>query len=199
MSQIHAALSHYWHLRDQGLSPDNAVAHVKQRYGIVIDREQMNPDAAQVIDSGKPTFEVGQWIDGGPIHKGPVEITKIVRVDGKFLYALRWPDEEKSYSYEVVDWDVESWVRNSRYHSNPWKPVRAVASPKPTMRQVTSATSNPQGLMGTVPPKRFVRVTNPHSTYYGRCGEATPASIPGYVSVRLSASGSLTFGEDEVA
>lgn len=49
MTQIHAALSHYWHLRDQGLDPERAVAHVKQRFGVDLDRERLLPEAATVV------------------------------------------------------------------------------------------------------------------------------------------------------
>jgi hypothetical protein len=38
MTQIHKALSHYWHLRDQGKTADEAQSHVQRRFGVTVDK-----------------------------------------------------------------------------------------------------------------------------------------------------------------
>src|SRR5690349_1449515 len=50
MSQIHAALSHYWHLRDQGIAPPSARQHVLLRFGVQIDPEQPLASTSEVVD-----------------------------------------------------------------------------------------------------------------------------------------------------
>lgn len=50
MTQIHKALSHYWHLRDQDIDPRKARLHVLQRFGVEIDPEQ--PLASTSTDVG---------------------------------------------------------------------------------------------------------------------------------------------------
>jgi hypothetical protein len=37
------ALADYWNLRDEGLSADDASAHVRQRFGVVIDQSILPP------------------------------------------------------------------------------------------------------------------------------------------------------------
>lgn len=50
MSQIHAALSHYWMLRDQGVAPSAARCHVRSRFGVEVDHEAPLASTAAVME-----------------------------------------------------------------------------------------------------------------------------------------------------
>lgn len=54
MTQIHKALSHYWHLRDQGKSQAEAREHVRLRFGVLIDPETPLASTSEVVSSVPP-------------------------------------------------------------------------------------------------------------------------------------------------
>lgn len=88
MTQIHQALSHYWHLRDQGLSPEVARLHTRQRFGVEIDSDTPLASTSQVV---RTLFQVGDVLEGGYLHGRAL----VLRDDGGGWFLLRFEDDSE--------------------------------------------------------------------------------------------------------
>lgn len=61
MNQIASALSHYWQLRAQGVLPDAARAHVRQRFGVELGDLPSPEESGDVVGPVAPAEGTYDW------------------------------------------------------------------------------------------------------------------------------------------
>lgn len=135
MTQIHRALSHYWSLRDQGKSPDEAQTHTRLRFGVELDPEA--PLASTAVETDAPAFSVGDRIvdndgDTGTVIENPENspFDFRVRYDGGTVPA----GIEMGFWYEEAD---EMGLRLIQTYGSDF------------CKTIFSSNADRQGIMGT--------------------------------------------------